>query len=423
MPKKAFITIPVILVLLTYTIASIFLIKTKPDTSKIDTAQKVAEYVKPAVVRVVDYAVVKWNFTNDYDTEVIEYLNTIQSQTLIGGTGSGLIINPNGYILTNAHVVEIAKLDDDKIANEAFNQLVYNIAVKFNYPEDLVRKYMLKYTTWKSVTKHLKIVLPGEGGVYDAEIKSYGAPVGEGKDVSVIKIEAKNLPTLKLGNSETVQSLDNIWVFGYPAAAESDVLSPESSLVVSITNGNISATEKKSIQGAPVLQISAPATHGNSGGPVVNKDGSVIGLLTFRGNTVNGQEVQGFNFAVPINTVKEFLGAAGTTNESSQVDQLYQEGLQLYWAGYYKDALVKFEAVQRLFPGHSEIKKLISNSQQKSEESKILWSNYNVIFIIGDVSSIIIIMILLFITFIRKPLSQSLISVSEEDTENKESML
>ncbi len=55
----------------------------------------------------------------------------------------------------------------------------------------------------------------------------------------------------------------------------------------------------------------------------------VIGLLTFRGDTVNGQEVSGFAFVVPSNTVQEYVKAAGATNEQGPTDQLFQEGLEL----------------------------------------------------------------------------------------------
>jgi hypothetical protein len=260
---------------------------------------------------------------------------------------------------------------------------------------------MLTYTQYTGIQKVIKVILPG-GETLDGEVKSYGAPVNEGKDVAVLKIEGKNLPTLKLGNSETIQNQDNIWVSGYPAAADSDLLSPDSSLVSSMNAGQISATDKKTEQGSPVIQINAAATHGNSGGPVINEKGEIIGLLTFRGDTVNGQEVQGFNFSVPVNTVKEFTNQAGAKNTSSSTDKLYKEGLELYWGGYYNNALEKFEAVQRLYPNHSEIKKFITNSEQRAGDSKTLWTDYKTIFYIVDGVAALLILLLLIFTFVRK---------------------
>ena len=402
MKKRALFTIPLSLILIAVIVTSFFLINIKPATGNIAQAQKLAEYTKPAVVRILDYAVVEWQFNNPNDPEVMAILEQLNYQSVLGGSGSGGIISSDGYIVTNAHVVETTQMKDEDIANAAFEQLVGIMADYFKVDYDTAYKYMLNYTQYTGVKKVLKVILPG-GDVLDGEVKSYGAPINEGKDVAVLKIEGKNLPTLPLGNSDNIQNQDNIWVIGYPAAADSDLLSPDSSLVSSMNAGQISATSKKTEQGSPVIQINAAATHGNSGGPVINEKGEIIGLLTFRGDTVNGQEVQGFNFAVPVNTVKEFVNQAGVRNTKSETDKLYQEGLELYWGGYYKHALEKFEAVQRIYPNHSEIKQYIANSEKKMDSSKTLWSDYATIFYIIDGVAGLLILVLLVFTFAFKP--------------------
>ncbi|MCM3727277.1 S1C family serine protease [Neobacillus cucumis] len=407
MKKKALFTIPISLLLIAVIIASFFLINIKPAEGKIAKAQKLAEYTKPAVVRIVDYTVVRWQFNNPNDPEVISILEQLNNQSVVGGSGSGAIISSDGYIVTNAHVVEATQKKDEDIANEAFEQLVSIVADYFKVDYETAYNYMVAYTQYTDIKRVLKVVLPG-GDVLDGEVKSYGAPINEGKDVAVLKIEGKNLPTIPLGNSDNIQSQDNIWVSGYPAAADSDLLSPDSSLVSSMTAGQISATSKKTDQGSPVIQINAAATHGNSGGPVINDKGQIIGLLTFRGDTVNGQEVQGFNFAVPVNTVREFVNQAGVRNTKSETDKLFQEGLELYWGGYYKHALEKFEAVQRIYPNHSEIKQYIANAEKKVDSSKMLWSDYATTFYIVDGVAGLLILILLVFTFVGgKPKSSA----------------
>lgn len=398
--KRALFTIPLCLILIGVIVTSFVLMGIKPSSSNISQAQKLAEYTKPAVVRILGYSVVGWQFNNPNDPEVDAILGQLNYQSVVGGSGSGAIISSDGYIVTNAHVVEAAQMEDEDIANAAFDQLVTIIADYFQVDYDTAYEYMLTYTQYTGIQKVIKVILPG-GETLDGEVKSYGAPVNEGKDVAVLKIEGKNLPTLKLGNSDNIQNQDNIWVSGYPAAADSDLLSPDSSLVSSMNAGQISATDKKTEQGSPVIQINAAATHGNSGGPVINDKGEIIGLLTFRGDTVNGQEVQGFNFSVPVNTVKEFTNQAGAKNTSSNTDKLYKEGLELYWGGYYDNALEKFEAVQRLYPNHSEIKKFITNSEQRAGDSKTLWSDYKTIFYIADGVAALLILLLLLFTFIK----------------------
>ena len=118
------------------------------------------------------------------------------------------------------------------------------------------------------------------------------------------------------------------------------------------------------------MQTNTAATHGNSGGPGLNDAYEVIGLLTFRGDVVNNQEVQGFTFLVPSNTVMEYVKAAGASNTQGLTDSLYREGLGYYWDQKYSLAIPKFEEVKRLFPQHSEVDKLIQSSQQAKSEGK-----------------------------------------------------
>lgn len=414
MEKKKVLASSIIVVFIAFIISSMLLVSKKPDISKISKAQQIAEYTKPAVVRIVNAAIVKWRYTPDSDTyfyyldsAIMEYLKSVNYETSEITAGSGAIINPNGYIITNAHVVELSKQDNVQIAKSQVVDMSIEISKFFNskygvnFKPEAVATYLVNHLQIASVDRLIKVILPGSVDLLDGEIKSYGAPTGEGKDVAVIKIEKSNLPSVMLGDSDKIQLQDSIWVFGYPGAADSKLLSKESILVVSITDGKVSATDKKSAQGAPVLQINAAATHGNSGGPLIDEDGNVVGLLTFRSEN-NPKETQGFNFAVPVNTVKEFVNQAGAKNEEGSVNKLYKEGLQLYWGGYYKDALVKFEAVQRLNSNHSEIKKLISDCQQKSAQSKILWSKYKNVALGLDAVALLCIIALIYLVFIKK---------------------
>jgi len=219
-------------------------------------------------------------------------------------------------------------------------------------------------------------VLVPDVSSFPFEIKQYGAPTGEstdqGKDVSIVKIEVKNAPILKLGDSDRVQLQDHVTVIGYPGAADtfqSGMLSQKSAFEASITDGKISA-RKSASSGAPILQTSAPATHGNSGGPVLNDANEVIGLLTFRGDTVNQQEVTGFSFVVPSNTVMEYVKSAGAENKEGPTDTAFREGLDYYWSDQYSSAIPKFEEVKRLFPQHSEVDRLVQSSQQAKAEGR-----------------------------------------------------
>ncbi|NMD68766.1 trypsin-like serine protease [Bacillus sp. DNRA2] len=396
MKKRALFTVPISILLIAVIVTSFFLMNIKPDTSHISRAKKLAEYSKPAVVRVYDYAIVQWEFY-DYFPEVEAILQQMNYQTFVGGYGSGAIISPDGYIVTNAHVVSTTQMTDDEILQEALIRLSAVVADAFQTDVETAYLYLIQVLGYTNLTRQTEVVLPG-GDVLDGEIKSYGSPIGEKdgdwKDVAVLKIEGKNLPTLKLGNSDDVEDQENIWAIGYPSLAEYNVLSIDSSLESTMNSGEISATSKKLETGTSVIQLNAATSTGNSGGPIINSKGEIVGLLTF------GAEVTGFDFAIPVNTVKEFVNQAGAKNKSSETDKLFKEGLELYWGGYYEDALEKFESVQRIYPNHSTIKKYIQDAEEKADDSKILWSNYQTLFYIIDGVAAVLVIVLMLFTFV-----------------------
>jgi hypothetical protein len=269
-------------------------------------------------------------------------------------------------------------------------------------PRSLNANFINEHSQLQSFTVIHHVVIP-DGTALPFEIKQYGAPTGEGndqgKDVAVIKIEVKNAPVLKLADSDKVQLQDHVTVIGYPGAADtfnSGLLSSKSSLQATINDGKISA-KKTASSGAPILQTSTAATHGNSGGPVLNDANEVIGLLTFRGDTVNGQEVSGFSFIVPSNTVMEYVKSAGASNDLGPTDNFYREGLNYYWDQYYSSAIPKFEEVKRLFPQHSEVDGLIQSSQQAKAEGKEK-SSFPVWIVIVIVAVVLILLFLLIVT-------------------------
>ena len=327
-----------------------------------NTTNKLHMTSKPAVVRILSGYAAQWRWRDrPWNTQLIS-------------SGSGFIINPNGYILTNAHVVSDIKNGDEAGKQVMLQQLAGQVLRGMGYEvsdANLSRALrLLAEEAELTALQRVNYVFLQSGKRFPYEIKSFGAPIGEGKDllmgkdVAVIKIEVKNAPTLRLGNSDNAQVGDGVWIIGYPAAGDSAALDEKSALEPTTNDGRISA-RKTSADGAPILQTNASTTHGNSGGPVINEKGEVVGLLTFGGNRVYGQEVQGFSFIVPVNTAAEFVRQAGTDNQFSPIDAKWMEGLSQFWQQKYTPAKESFQEVLALFADHSEAQRLITEAQER----------------------------------------------------------
>lgn len=164
------------------------------------------------------------------------------------GLGTGVILSPDGYIVTNNHVVGEA-------------------------PDDIA-------------------VILADGKEYRADV------VGTDKetDLAVIHINAKNLPALELGDSSSLEVGEWVIAIGSPFGLENTV-----------TAGIISATGRANMNLAlyeNFLQTDAAINPGNSGGPLINLEGKVIGINTAIATQNNTASYAGIGFAIPSDMVR-----------------------------------------------------------------------------------------------------------------------
>ena len=113
-----------------------------------------------------------------------------------------------------------------------------------------------------------------------------------------------------------------------------DFLSRNSQLEASVTVGRVSGF-KIDLTNRRVIQTDASITWGNSGGPAFNLQGEVIGVATFISTTIEGdQAIQGFNFLIPVDTVREFVQQIGVVPEPDTLFMReWNQGVNAYFAG------------------------------------------------------------------------------------------
>jgi S1-C subfamily serine protease len=339
-------------------------------------------------------ALVNWmidQILNDPLTYFVATDPVRQADVELVAQGSGMVISPDGYVVTNAHVAAPAEDELKKqLAANGLKTFVDQDVKDFiasagaQATPDLVQKFTRAVTIFN--TKYLQVArldkaafvqvgtaIPGVStGAKNisAEVTAAGKEI-PGKDVAVLKVERKDMPTVPLGDDAQINTGDKVYVLGYPAEATfQPVLSKESQVEPTMTTGTVSA--KKSVPGGwSVIQMDAPITHGNSGGPVLDSNGRVIGIATF--GTVDpttGQQVQGFNFAVPVSVVREFVTKAGAHPQEGLVTHKYNDALALYDRHWYSDALSEFQQVNSLSPGHPYVQEYITSSQAAIAQGK-----------------------------------------------------
>src|SRR5579863_1813108 len=171
--------------------------------------------------------------------------------------GSGVIVDSNGYIMTNAHVVDGAQ----------------RIHVALPVP---------------SVDFPEQIAPVGKQRIVEAHIVG----IHKDTDLALLKIEQTGLPTLSIGNRRPVHQGQLVFALGSPQGLEN-----------SVTMGVVSSVARQADPSRPMvyIQTDAPINPGNSGGPLVDTDGYVVGINTFILSEAGRSE--GLGFAIPARIV------------------------------------------------------------------------------------------------------------------------
>jgi Trypsin-like peptidase domain len=302
-------------------------------------------------------------------------------------TGTGWFIDPSGWVITNGHVVQPAHETPRWLVNQMAQRAVTTAclgdALKSaglqpgDKPDDedrIKRRVLDKVLPTVKVTINPQVSVKLSSGTrLKAEVKKYAAPASaevgapSGRDLALLKVPDGNYPVLALADS-TIQIGDSIRILGYPAVVLShELLNESASLDASVTTGAVSGL-KRDKANHPFIQTDASAAWGNSGGPAINPKGEVVGVLTFVSVApgAEGSIVQGFNFAIPAQTVKEFVSDQPVKlNQPGNFNTVWFAGLHDFFTEDWKGAKRKFEGADKILPGLVDVKRMLSEATEK----------------------------------------------------------
>lgn len=248
--------------------------------------------------------------------------------------GSGFVVSSDGAVVTSAHIVAPgARLIEPAMLRQAAATLASaptftqtTGAPPVTLPPDLMRrmvdaalKWTLKYAHVGDITTTLLAFagdsIPGEldaTRAIPAKLVTAGAPL-PGEDVAVIKLDSRRRwSPAALGAESALRIGDRLYVVGYPAAVSLDpTLRQDAPFTPQLARGVLSGRQPMD-GGWNAIQTDAATTHGCSGGPILNSQGQVVGVLSAGGiDPDTAQEVQGAGVGVPASVVRAFVAKAG----------------------------------------------------------------------------------------------------------------
>jgi len=298
--------------------------------------------------------------------------------------GTGWFVDGRGYLITNAHVIDPAyrvppwvafdlklRAVEEGCVDPALKARGLTRGQRPDLEEELLRAIPLAAVTLATMGR--VSVLLSNGANLEARVAKFSAPItldatgnplkDSGRDLALLKIQDGVYPALSITNKEPKVG-DDLHILGFPGVVRDHELLSRSALKeASATKGQVSGFNTDAI-GQDVIQTDASAVHGNSGGPAVDDNGSVVGVMTFvslRGNAT----IQGFNFLIPAKDVRAFLAGTDAKPGESRFNPVWAAGVTALFAERFSVALAKFREADALLPGLVVVKRSMREAEYK----------------------------------------------------------
>lgn len=351
-----------------------------------DPAVRAVDIAQPAIVRIAELYTGRLTLTVCGHSVALPPAGTYT----LGGLGSGAFISPNGDILTAGHVVDskqnwlegglfasqrasndiasvvdtfgaacgIPSLTPDDVANGAIQYLASAAPSRISYTPVFTQP---KFMVWRSTAFTGALSASGSSKGYLASLQA--VPFQEAtvsaishwdeEDIAVIHVNLTDTPSVQLDDSAQVAAQDRLTILGFPGNGdlqELDNFDPTNLLTLSVNTVTVSAI-KKVTSGAQVIQVGGNVEHGDSGGPALDADGRIVGIVSF--GLSSPDQLGSTAFFRASNTALKLIQQANVNTQPGEFQKAWQQAFADYAAtypGHWHKAAEEMDALSAKYP-------------------------------------------------------------------------
>ncbi len=342
-------------------------------------------------------------------------------------SGSGTFISSSGDIITADHVIKpphdhsIDLALETMAAQDIADYVNQHYAASTAYTKEdvlgaLESGYFLSEKHYTDSTSEVYMSTDYTGSLLAQDLATVPASLHakvdqvlqesavDEKDMALIHVKMVDTPSVQFGDSSMVAQQDTLTIIGFPGNGDiSERKDPTTFLTSSVNKIFVSAI-KKTDSGADVIQVGGNVEHGDSGGPALDHNGNIVGIVSFGLET---SPPYGSTFLQVSNNAKTWLSSLKLDTRPGKLQKAWQQAFADYTStrsGHWHQAQRDFKKIMQAYPGFKAITPFLAyvnraaqKEQLPQQNTKPLASDY---IILLAVSGILVILLLLFIGWI-----------------------
>lgn len=362
-----------------------------PGGNVADPVVRAVDIAKPAVVRII--TTIPGHLTVDFSNgQNVTFPQNDPKGYLLQLSGSGTFISARGDILTADHVVNPPKDQSleqflDQVASpDVANYINQNSGPNNQVTQDQVAQELQSgklrsNPTYDPPSSEVFLNTDYTGPLTATSFRNLPpeihAPVDRiekessfnQKDVAIIHVNMNDMPVVLLGDSTSVQTQDNLRIIGFPG--NGDVSNNPSDLLTLSVNNVFVSSIKTTDAGAQVIQVGGNVEHGDSGGPALDTQGKVVGIVSF--GLASSDSPGSTAFLQTSNSANELVQALKLDTTPGAFQKAWNQAFLDYaatTAGHWQKAQQEFEAIAARYPLFKAIKPYLNYAKTQAQSEK-----------------------------------------------------